>query len=179
METARTTTRRRDSSTDRSSAAACPDCRHADPEIRHRHYLALARTIGLDGLRLHLSEDLAARYGQATDRIQGYLSSIMQWASDQVTSHSDQVDEQTGAPLPWWEARRRMIAAMQDSTERMRQNNIAAEQARQVVVEAWHKLEIPDPTPLREPGEEDVDDDDAVSGPAARCPLAEEAVTDF
>jgi hypothetical protein len=79
--------------------------------VRYLHLLDLARDHSFDAIELHLWA--AFREGTKLDveRMRGYVADRMYWIRDQVLAYSGLVDRKTGAPLPWWEARRQAIAA--------------------------------------------------------------------
>ena len=81
----------------------CPYCTTHDPHLRSRHHLTLARSYpSLDAVRVHLvSHD--TRGAQADDCIR--------WLAQVIEQYTGIPDPETGAPLPWWEARRQLALA--------------------------------------------------------------------
>jgi hypothetical protein len=79
--------------------------------VRYLHLLDLARDHPFDAIELHLWA--AFREGTTLDveRMRGYVADRMYWIRDQVRAYTGLVDRDTGASLPWWEARRQAIAA--------------------------------------------------------------------
>jgi hypothetical protein len=78
---------------------------------RQRHYLMLASTEGMDGLKAHLTLYLHRWHAKDPDKADETLHSTLAWVAGIIEIFSEMPDEVTGEPLPWWEARRRMIAA--------------------------------------------------------------------
>jgi hypothetical protein len=135
----------------------CPACRDREPNVRYAHYLHSGRVLGLDGTYAHVYAELRAQFPDDPERARGYADDIKYWLGEQMSTFSEVVDAETGAPLPWWEGRKQFIDAMQVRYDEMGRQAKAAEQARVAASERKHRLEIPDPTPLREPGDEDED----------------------
>jgi hypothetical protein len=82
----------------------CAECRTAQPQARHQHYLGLARDYGLDGADAHILDDLCRRFQGDLERARSYAKDVKLWLLNYVTQFANMVDEETGAPLTWYEA---------------------------------------------------------------------------
>lgn len=85
---------------------SCGECTADDPQIRARHHLALAKDGGLDLLKPHLYQHYAQSPRITTDERREAIESLCGWVAGLMRQWSGFADETTGAPLPWWEARR-------------------------------------------------------------------------
>lgn len=140
---------------------SCPVCRDRDPNTRYVHYLEVARYSGLDAAKDHVLDDMLTRFENDIPRALRYALDIGIWITDQVEAYRDKVDEETGAQLTWWDARERGILAQRALTEEMKKANELKNQDRawKQEVRSLKRIQVPDPTPMREPGEEDEADD--------------------
>lgn len=86
----------------------CPDCASKDPQIRSRHQLDLARIGGLDLVRAHLTEQYVKLRDHGKER-PDVVDSVCAWIANVMEQYSSMADEQTGAPLSWYEARQKMM----------------------------------------------------------------------
>ena len=98
----------------------CPACAHADPQARSRHYLEMARRTSLDTLRWHLHEQFV-RLRDTEKQRPDVVDDICLWVSTLLEQFNNLADPDTGAPMPWWEARAYMA-------ERKREIAVAAYQ---------------------------------------------------
>jgi hypothetical protein len=122
--------------------------------VRSGHQLLLARQ-GLDALCSHLHQHWAQR-SDAERRAQ-LIQSVRDWVGGLMTQWSGFVAEDTGAPLPWWEARRMVMrdglrvarAAYEQAPDAYRARHPYAGTAA-VPVAGFTRVDAP----LREPGEE-------------------------
>lgn len=80
----------------------CAHCASQDPHLRSRHYLQLAKDCTLAKVRAHLQG-----YGMKQERAEDCL----RWLAQVIDQYSGIPDPQTGAPLPWWQARQQLMAA--------------------------------------------------------------------
>ena len=142
----------------------CEACDAADPQVRHIHYLALARQMSFDALEAHLWQSARARTTFDADKTRLAMGSIMAWVKDQVLSYPDIADEQTGAKLSWWDGRQQTILALRRSTEIKAKEADAARAVREQGHLPHHAalmpLRVPRATVLREPGDDEVDEDE-------------------
>lgn len=91
----------------------CPDCATPDPQIRSRHQMDLARLGGLDLVRSHLTEQYVKLRTHGKER-PDVVDSVCNWIANLMTLYSGQADPDTGAPLPWYEAR--LLARTKETT---------------------------------------------------------------
>jgi len=84
----------------------CHLCTSPDPHVRSAHQLHTARA-GMDALRTHLYQFFAPQADP--DRRQALISDICRWVATIMDTYGHDVDADTGAPMPWWEARRQVI----------------------------------------------------------------------
>ena len=142
--------------------AQCEACNADDPQVRHTHYLSLARHMDFDTLESHLWQSACASKKFDTDKARMAIGGIMAWVKDQVLSYNEIADEYTGGKLPWWEGRKQTILALRRSTEAKAQeadaNHTAWEQGGIARHAALMPLYVPMGTVLREPGEDEMDD---------------------
>lgn len=140
----------------RTNGESCDDCFARDPHSRHRHYLDMGRTYGLTGAIEHVREFYLAQFPFDQERARRYASDIQEWLGGQMATYSHVPDDHTGAFLPWHEGRARTISAMHATYEALGKANELARQEREWKheVKGFHKLIVPDPTPVREPGED-------------------------
>lgn len=138
----------------------CEACNADDPQVRYAHYLTLAREMDFDAIEAHLWQSFRGRKGFGAVRSRGYIADLMHWVKDQVLSHSNIVDEFTGATLPWWEGRKQVILAMRHATE---QKAKAADAQRLAREQGQSTLRHAPLTSMgmvfREPGEDDLEED--------------------
>jgi len=80
----------------------CPD---RDPQVRHRHYLHLARTESVKALEDHLFVERSRLSRRDADDIAAGIRDVVAWVYGEIEAWKGLVDAQTGAPLPWWQAR--------------------------------------------------------------------------
>jgi len=85
----------------------CPDCNSRDSQIRTRHQFDLVRIGGLDLVREHLTEQFVKLRDYGKERPDA-VDSVCNWLANLMELYGNMVDHETGAPLPWYEARRRM-----------------------------------------------------------------------
>jgi len=140
-----------------TNGESCDDCFALDPQQRYTHYLDLGRVYGLAEAAAHVHDHMSARFPFDLERARRYAADIKQWLGDQMHTYGHVPDEHTGAFLPWWEGRRRMIDEMRRTYEALGKTNERQRQERtwQREVKGFTKLHIPDPKPLREPGEDE------------------------
>src|SRR5437762_10846755 len=91
------------------ATADCVECVSADPDIRARHHLGLAKQGGLDVLRPHLYQHYAQFPRITSEERRDAIESLCNWVGGMMTMWGGFADEETGAPLPWWEARRQAM----------------------------------------------------------------------
>lgn len=84
------------------SQPGCPPCNSDEPQTRARHQLFLARS-GIDALKTHLWLNYAVHLPQ--QRREASISGICAWVAGEMDVWSGYVHPETGATLPWWEAR--------------------------------------------------------------------------
>lgn len=140
-------------------ASTCAACRDKNPNIRYAHYLHSAKVLGVDDTYDHVFEDLTERLPQEPERARDYALTIKYWLIDQMSLYDKVVDEHTGAFLPWWEGRARVIDAMQMACEALKNANVLAEQERERRrhVRGFVRLgDMETYTVLREPGDEET-----------------------
>jgi hypothetical protein len=88
----------------------CTLCLDADPQIRYTHLIDLAMDHTFEAIEAHLWDAFRAGTVLPESRIQGYVADRVAWVKDQVLSYSGIPDEETGAPMPWHVARRKVHA---------------------------------------------------------------------
>ncbi len=139
----------------------CLECKSPDPQVRAAHHLALAQEGGLDRLKPHLYHHYAQTPRITTDERRDAVEGVCSWVANLMTLWSGFVDATTGAPLPWWEARRQMAARKQAIADAAYQQAPEAFQQRQHSVPAVGGLTRVRPVvPTigdREPGEDAAD----------------------
>ena len=108
MERTRRTERiRKDTDTSGEGATQCHLCTDPDPHVRSAHQMQMARA-GIDALRTHLYRFFALTAD--TDRRHDLITDICRWMATLIDTYDGYVDPETGAPLPWWEARQQAMA---------------------------------------------------------------------
>ena len=102
------TKRRKDTDTDepQMDPEMCMACRAPEPNTRTAHQFALVKEGGIDLLRLHLYRFFAQAPRITTEERREKIESVCGWMGGLISQWSGFVDETTGAPLPWYEARR-------------------------------------------------------------------------
>jgi len=85
----------------------CHDCASPDPQHRTAHQFFLTRTGGLDELRAHLTEQYVTLRDKGRDRPDA-VNDICHWMANVMEQYSGMAHPDTGAAMPWWEARRYM-----------------------------------------------------------------------
>ncbi len=100
---------RRDTATDDPSPPKpfilrCDRCLSPDPQARTAHHLQLLKNYNLDTLRDHLTAQYVTER-EAGKKRQDAVDAIMLWASNLIEQYSGMADPQTGAKMPWWQAR--------------------------------------------------------------------------
>lgn len=130
------------------SGTRCADCATSDPQHRARHHLRIVQQGGVDALRPHLT----AQYVQNASKPRpDVVDSICAWAANLVEQFSHMVDPETGATIPWWEARQYMATHKDDIARRAYSK--APEQYR---TQRGQREDVVPPPRMREPGEEDM-----------------------
>ena len=146
-----------------TTTQTCAPCLDPDPQVRYTHYLALARQMDFDGVELHLWQSFRERTGFDAEVARSYITDLMYWVKDQVLSYSGIADEHTGAKLRWWEGREQTILALRRSTEAKAKEAEAVRAAREQGYAPRHvalaPLHVPLATVLREPGEDEMEDE--------------------
>lgn len=84
----------------------CAACLSPDPQIRSAHQLAMARDVGLPGVRDHLHKYWAQQADPEVRRER--IDSVCHWLGNLMTQWAGLVSEHTGAPLAWHEARQQV-----------------------------------------------------------------------
>lgn len=99
-------------------AVPCAACEDREPQQRMAHHLRIAKDEGLDALKAHLMDVYV--YKRETHRQRpDSVDDICRWTAQLMEQYSGLVDPQTGADLPWWEARRQMQQAQPQMDRQM------------------------------------------------------------
>jgi hypothetical protein len=83
--------------------------------MRSGHQLALARDGGLNLLRTHLGQYLPKPSRLTEQEHREQIDNIVGWVGGLMKQWSGFVDERTGAPLPWWQARQQHMTQGKES----------------------------------------------------------------
>jgi hypothetical protein len=79
-----------------------------DPQDSAAHHLKIVKERGLELLRVHLTEQYVTLRDAGKKR-QDSVENAMAWAATIVEQYSGMAHPETGAPMPWWQARQYMM----------------------------------------------------------------------
>lgn len=82
----------------------CDRCLSPDPQARTAHHLQLLKNYNLDVLRDHLVAQYVTERDAGKKR-QDVVDAIMTWATNLIQQYSGMAHPDTGAAMPWWQAR--------------------------------------------------------------------------
>ncbi|SRR6266446_4072374 len=133
----------------------CDLCLSPNPALRTDHHVRLLKNYNLDVLRDHLVAQYVTER-EAGKKRQDAVDAIMLWATNLIEQYSGMADPQTGAKMPWWQARQWLMdnrdataaSAYTQAPDAYKQRNLPAGNLQPVVTRVTAHLPA-------EPGDED------------------------
>ncbi len=124
----------------KSNTQHCPLCADPDPHARSAHHMKLAADVGnnengLDVLRAHLTYEWVT-LRELEKRRPDSVDDVVAWVANLMSVYSGMADPETGAPLPWWKARKQMMQ-QQETIAGQAYQHAPARYRQQCVVEGF------------------------------------------
>lgn len=87
----------------------CQLCYDRDPQVRSKHHLFLAKEQSLDYVKAHLEDSYGHKTSAEGQDGMDTVNSIVAWLANLKSIYGGTPNEKTGAAMPWFEMRQRMI----------------------------------------------------------------------